>query len=488
MARQAQIDNTTIANNSAGYGGGVYNSSSATGLTIQNSTISGNAASSSGGGGFFFAPATIRQSTIAFNSTSSTFSFIGGLGIQNSFGVTLTLENSIVANSIGGVDVGLTTGVGGSFVFSGRNIIKDGSVTGTSVLSVDPLLGPLQNNGGNIQTHALQNGSPAINAAIGSTFTIDQRGFVRDTRPDLGAYEFSQVDIISFFETAGSTQAIEGLTDADVYAVRLSLQPSELVTLQFELNDPALSLSTTSLTFTPTNWNTPQFVIVSLGDNRTNDGSRRSEITPSSTSGDSRFNGLSLSTIGISITDNDTNPGATRDLTDTPNRAIAVNTGDDIVTGSASRDFIISHDGDDLLLGLGGNDYLLGNDGNDGIAGGDGNDYLSGRFGNDYLSGGNGVDALYGGDGADLLYGGSGDDLLGGGDGDDQLYGGPGNDTLIGGLGRDIYSLDTQSIDRIQGFSSGDSLQLLDGSGFEDVTIEAGSGELSGSTVIRLRT
>ena len=485
-----RVDATTISNNSSAYGGGIYNSAPATGTTtIQNSTISGNAASSSGGGSFFRSPATITHSTIAFNrDTSGALSPIGGLALQNTAGVTLTLENSIVTNSVGGSDVGLTIGVGGSFIFNGRNIVKDGSVTNPSVLSVDPLLDPLQDNGGNIQTHALQNGSPAIDAAIGSTFTLDQRGFPRDTRPDLGAYEFSPIDTIAFFETAGATQAIEGLTDADVYAIRLSLQPSQPVTIQFALTDPALSLSTTSLSFTPTNWNTPQFVIVSIGDNRTNNGSRRSEITPTSTSDDRRFDGLPLSTIGVEITDNDTNPGTTRDLTDTPNRAIVIDTGDDIVTGSAARDFIISRDGDDLLFGLGGNDYLLGNDGNDGIAGGDGNDYLSGRFGDDYLSGGDGIDALYGGDGTDLLYGGGGDDLLSGGDGDDQLYGGFGIDTLIGGLGRDIYSLDTQSIDRIQGFTSSDRLQLLDGSGFGDVAIEVGSGELSGATVIRIRS
>jgi hypothetical protein len=483
-----KVDATTISNNSSAYGGGIYNSAPATGTTtIQNSTISSNTASSSGGGSFFRSPATITHSTIAFNrDTSGVFSPIGGLALQNTFGVALTLENSIVSNSIGGSDVALTTGVGGSFIFNGRNIVADGSVTGTGVLSVDPFLGPLQNNGGTVQTHGLPSDSPAIDAAIGSTFTLDQRGFPRDTRPDLGAYEFSSIDTISFFETAGSTQAIEGLTDADVYAVRLGLQPSQPVTIQFSLDDPALSLSTTSLSFTPTNWSTPQFIIVSLSDNRANDGSRRSEITPTITSEDSRFNSLSLSTLGVSITDNDTNPGTTRDLTDTPNRAIAIDTGDDIVTGSAARDFIISKDGDDLLFGLGGNDYLLGNDGNDGISGGTGNDYLSGRSGDDYLSGGEGIDALYGGEGNDLLFGGSGDDLLSGGDGEDQLYGGAGNDILIGGLGRDIYSLDTQSIDRIQGFSSGDRLQLLDGSGFEDVAIEAGSGELSGSTVIRL--
>lgn len=61
-------------------------------------------------------------------------------------------------------------------------------------------------------------------------------------------------------------------------------------------------------------------------------------------------------------------------------------TGDDILTGTSSRD---------TLNGLGGNDQLFGYDGSDTLSGGDGNDVLTGGLGADILSGGNGSDRFH---------------------------------------------------------------------------------------------
>ena len=44
---------------------------------------------------------------------------------------------------------------------NGHCIVADGAFS-----TVDPLLGPLQNNAGPTRTHALGNGSPAINAGV----------------------------------------------------------------------------------------------------------------------------------------------------------------------------------------------------------------------------------------------------------------------------------------------------------------------------------
>jgi hypothetical protein len=65
--------------------------------------------------------------------------------------------------------------------------------------NTDPLLGPLQNNGGSTCTHALLLGSPAIDRipfgvnGCGTTITTDHRGQPRpDTCTrlcDMGAYE-----------------------------------------------------------------------------------------------------------------------------------------------------------------------------------------------------------------------------------------------------------------------------------------------------------
>jgi len=62
------------------------------------------------------------------------------------------------------------------------------------------LLGPLQNNGGPTDTHALLPGSPAIDTGISGGPNTDQRGFPRPIDlpsvpnaadgSDIGAYEF----------------------------------------------------------------------------------------------------------------------------------------------------------------------------------------------------------------------------------------------------------------------------------------------------------
>ena len=62
---------------------------------------------------------------------------------------------------------------------------------GTPAAPIDPLLGPLANNGGPTLTHALQPGSPAINRGDPAAPPRDQRGYGRLGVPDVGAFEFN---------------------------------------------------------------------------------------------------------------------------------------------------------------------------------------------------------------------------------------------------------------------------------------------------------
>src|SRR4029077_15187877 len=65
---------------------------------------------------------------------------------------------------------------------------------GTPAAPIDPLLGPLANNGGPTLTHALQAGSPAIDHGDPATSgPEDQRGYGRVGVPDVGAFEFGGV-------------------------------------------------------------------------------------------------------------------------------------------------------------------------------------------------------------------------------------------------------------------------------------------------------
>ena len=64
---------------------------------------------------------------------------------------------------------------------------------GTPASPIDPLLGPLADNGGPTLTHALQPGSPAINRGDPAAPRQDQRGYSRLGVPDVGAFEFNGI-------------------------------------------------------------------------------------------------------------------------------------------------------------------------------------------------------------------------------------------------------------------------------------------------------
>ncbi|HJQ26797.1 MAG TPA: HYR domain-containing protein [Blastocatellia bacterium] len=195
------ITNSTLSGNSAsiGDGGGIYNADT---LTITNSTLSGNSASI-GGGIRNAGTANISFTTISNNSADS----LGGGGIANNIAATINIKNSIVANSTSG---GNCAGAG-TYNVSGVNFSTDSTCPGfTQVPSTGPgglNLGPLADNGGPTQTHALLPNSVAIDAAPDCTdlngttnktkapqdvVTTDQRGIGRPqgNACDAGAYEF----------------------------------------------------------------------------------------------------------------------------------------------------------------------------------------------------------------------------------------------------------------------------------------------------------
>lgn len=176
-------------------GGGIYNSGN---LTINNSTVSQNGTIVSyyptelGGGMYNSGTLAINNCSIADNRTN----FQGG-GVFNADQGILTMRNSILARNIfiygGGSDLS------GRLTSSGYNLI--GNTSGgsgfdvlTDLLNIDPMLGPLQDNGGLTWTHALLPGSSAIDAGDNTEAPEwDQRGpsFPRivNGRIDIGAFE-----------------------------------------------------------------------------------------------------------------------------------------------------------------------------------------------------------------------------------------------------------------------------------------------------------
>ena len=203
----------------AGMGGAIFNMEGQ--LTIVDSTLTANAAvpgadnvtnHAKGLGGAVF------NLNGSFSATASTFSAntatLDGASIFNIVydGATArtaqtTLADTIVADgpgsppnditaskpptTSGAVNLGTSTVDVSRFDLVRTMDALGGSITG-SPLTADPLLGPLQNNGGPTETMAPATGSPVIDAGGGCPAT-DQRGRPRpdngESACDIGAFE-----------------------------------------------------------------------------------------------------------------------------------------------------------------------------------------------------------------------------------------------------------------------------------------------------------
>jgi CSLREA domain-containing protein/uncharacterized repeat protein (TIGR01451 family) len=207
------ITNSTIANNKVtgglleGLGGGIYVLGK---FSMTNSTVTGNSVESIGavvqGGGVLLAidPAstegsegTIVNSTIVGNSVGAA-GVGGGLSVYNPTpevggSATLLAKNTIIAGNTG--PMGPSNCAVVAMLTSDHNLSNDASCMFTdpgSRQNVDAKLGPLANNGGETDTLALLEGSPAIDSGTSAGCPpVDQRGITRPQGPacDIGAFE-----------------------------------------------------------------------------------------------------------------------------------------------------------------------------------------------------------------------------------------------------------------------------------------------------------
>jgi len=111
-------------------------------------------------------------------------------GIYNHAAGSLTLRNTMLANSSGGQDC-YNNGGSVTAPFGDRNLIEAHTGCGTPAVTDDPQLAPL--DGGSPPLHPLPFGSPAVNAGLClAEAPTDQRGVARPQGAacDIGAYEY----------------------------------------------------------------------------------------------------------------------------------------------------------------------------------------------------------------------------------------------------------------------------------------------------------
>ncbi len=218
-----RFENVTFTDNTAGsYGGAIFVSNGINEFT--NVTISGNTAATAGGGiAVTSGTATIDNATITDNVAAS------GGGLSRTSG-NVNVTGSIIADNDGTSNVE----VAGTINSGGNNIIGDNpgdSAGGNGYVADDLLdqtglsLGPLADNGGQVQTHELLNGSVGVDGAGAATAgETDGRGYyLIDPLRDIGAFERNAVPpleaaLVAHFEFeqgSGTTAVDSSVTNND---------------------------------------------------------------------------------------------------------------------------------------------------------------------------------------------------------------------------------------------------------------------------------
>jgi CSLREA domain-containing protein len=211
-------------NGGAGEGGAIFNYPAGT-LLINYCTFNGNSAiGGAGGNGYFGGNGGNGSGASVFNlgAMSVTGATVSGntgnggaggapsggspgLAGSGSGGLTAGGGSSVVGDTISAGNSGNNGGgkdVNGTFSSNGYNLIGSGDHStgltngtnhdqvGTDAASINAQLGTLQNNGGPTNTMALLSNSPAINAGDPNASIQDQRYYLRNGAPDIGAFEF----------------------------------------------------------------------------------------------------------------------------------------------------------------------------------------------------------------------------------------------------------------------------------------------------------
>ena len=211
--REVTIEGSTLGQNTALFGGGIYyretnDPNAKHSLTVRNSTVAFNQVTRDGGGIYQSGVARINtiNATIASNAVrrASLGNPTRGGGIFSAETSYVTAENTLIGDNY--FTNGMTTTAPDdcytepttSFHSNGYNLIEtttNCTISGTTfacILGQDPKLDTagLAQNGGATKTVALLASSPGINGGNDAVaLKIDQRAYLRPNRSDIGAYE-----------------------------------------------------------------------------------------------------------------------------------------------------------------------------------------------------------------------------------------------------------------------------------------------------------
>ena len=214
-ATSLQIRGSTLSGNTAIGGGAI--SGRVVAIYLTNSTISGNSGSDVGGGVYANGVVSLVNCSVVDNVAVGAEMFGGaGLNVFNSGSVSISMVNTLLSGNEAGTEEGsreancgctgnqqnCVDGMNRKIVTEGYNLSDDTSCNLDEMGDLDdvgdPGIGPLEDNEGPTLTHALLEGSPAIDAGDNDACpNNDQRGGIRPADGDedgmfvcdIGAYE-----------------------------------------------------------------------------------------------------------------------------------------------------------------------------------------------------------------------------------------------------------------------------------------------------------
>ncbi len=260
---EVSLSQSTLQNNFAGdEGGGIYALNSQTWLTA--TTVISNVATTLGGGIFSGENLNIINATISGNQAGTQGGAIfqsssTGNGILNLINSTLVNNTApdtggLFHNDRGEVHIRNSLIAGNSryncrgtqaFFSEGHNIadrLDCPFSQPTDWQQTDPRLGPLQNNGGNVLTHALLPFSPAVDTAYNNDCpSTDQRGILRpidatdigNPRCDIGAYEYDGTNDWLKIADATVWESLDGTPVTVTLPIQLWVPQTQTVTVSY---------------------------------------------------------------------------------------------------------------------------------------------------------------------------------------------------------------------------------------------------------------
>lgn len=235
MSGATVLDRVTLSGNQAASGAGLFSQQGT--ITATNTTVSGNNATNNHGGIYVTGPDTslfLQNSTIAYNTRTNTAGN-GFNGVMTGNSAVASLLNTVLAynqeKNCASTSPPTSLGHNMSSDFT-CGLSQTGDQQG-----VDPLLGPLADNGGFVLTHALLPNSPAIDAGDDAQCPpLDARGIIRPYDGDgdsLATCDIGAVEARRQLSIADSTVA-EGDSGTVTAVFTVTLAPTSTLTVQVD--------------------------------------------------------------------------------------------------------------------------------------------------------------------------------------------------------------------------------------------------------------